>query len=105
MDAAGGIDSPRMSGSQSQPPAKPAPEKRGTASCKKDLLAKGNCTSSLLRSFSDFIAEEKLGLVENKVKLSTRAPSARTRIRRSIHRRSEGEVERDKLRIFFSDWL
>lgn len=28
MDAAGGIDSPRMSGSQSQPPAaKPAPEK------------------------------------------------------------------------------
>ncbi|XP_041992670.1 transcription factor TGA9-like isoform X1 [Salvia splendens] len=28
MDAAGGIDSPRMSGSQSQPPAKPAPEKR-----------------------------------------------------------------------------
>ncbi|XP_041990855.1 transcription factor TGA9-like [Salvia splendens] len=28
MDAAGGIDSPRMSGLQSQPPAKPAPEKR-----------------------------------------------------------------------------
>ncbi|KAG6382490.1 hypothetical protein SASPL_157843 [Salvia splendens] len=27
MDAAGGIDSPRMSGLQSQPPAKPAPEK------------------------------------------------------------------------------